>query len=142
MKQDAGFKASLTYQNQFILLDEFQDTNPSQFAIIKELTDYEKPLVMAVGDDDQAIYEFQGALSTNLSDFQNHYKANVISLTENYRSTQEILEFSHHIIEQASDRFADKELTAHKDNPPKSQIFRHEFLSSDMEYEFVADEIS
>ena len=142
LKQDAGFKASLTERYQFILLDEFQDTNPSQFAIIKELTDYEKPLVMAVGDDDQAIYEFQGALSTNLSDFQNHYKANVISLTENYRSTQEILDFSHHIIEQAPDRFADKELTAHKDNPPKSQIFRHEFLSSDMEYEFVADEIS
>ena len=141
LQTDAGFKATLSEQYQFILLDEFQDTNPSQFAIIKELTDYEKPMIMAVGDDDQAIYEFQGALSTNLTDFQRHYQANVISLVENYRSTQEILDFSHHIIAQADDRFADKELIAHKKNPSESQIYRHEFLSSDMEYAFIADKI-
>ena len=142
LKTDAGFKATLSERYQFIMLDEFQDTNPSQFAIIKELTDYEKPMIMAVGDDDQAIYEFQGALSTNLTDFQKHYNANVIALVENYRSTQEILDFSHKIIEQAPDRFADKELIAHKKALPKSQIYRHEFLSSDMEYAFVADEIA
>ena len=142
LKTDVGFKATLSERYQFIMLDEFQDTNPSQFQIIKELTDYEKPMVMAVGDDDQAIYEFQGALSTNLTDFQNHYGAEVIALTENYRSTQEILDFSRQIIQQASDRFADKELMAHKPDPKKSQIYRYEFLSSDMEYAWVADEIS
>ena len=142
LKTDAGFKATLSERYQFIMLDEFQDTNPSQFAIIKELTDYEKPLVMAVGDDDQAIYEFQGALSTNLTDYQAHYQAEVIALVENYRSTQEILDFSHEVIRQAPDRFADKELTAYKKNPEKSQIYRHEFLTSDMEYGFVAEEIT
>ena len=142
LQNDVGFKATLSERYQVVMLDEFQDTNPSQFAIIKELTDYEKPLVMAVGDDDQAIYEFQGALSTNLTDFQDHYSAEVIALTENYRSTQEILDFSHKIIEQAPDRFADKELTAHKDSPAKTQIFRHEFLSSDMEYSFIAEQIA
>lgn len=142
LKNDAGFKATLSERYQFIMLDEFQDTNPSQFSIIKELTDYEKPLIMAVGDDDQAIYEFQGALSTNLVDFQNHYTAHVIALTENYRSTQEILDFSRCIIAQAPDRFADKELTAHKKNPTVSAIERIEFLSSDMEYGFVADKIA
>ena len=142
IKNDAGFKATLSERYQYILLDEFQDTNPSQFMIIKELTDYEKPMIMAVGDDDQAIYEFQGALSTNLTDFQKHYSANVIPLIENYRSTQEILDFSRKIINQADDRFADKELTAHRGNPKKTQIYRHEFLSSDMEYGFVAEEIS
>ncbi len=142
LKTDAGFKATLSERYQFIMLDEFQDTNPSQFAIIKELTDYEKPLVMAVGDDDQAIYEFQGALSTNLTDFQKHYSANVIPLVENYRSTQEILDFSRKIINQATDRFADKELISHQEAPHESQIYRLEFLSSDMEYYFVADEIA
>ena len=142
LKNDSGFKATLSERYQFIMLDEFQDTNPSQFAIIKELTDYEKPMIMAVGDDDQAIYEFQGALSTNLSDFQEHYSAKVVSLSENYRSTQEILDFSRSIINQAPDRFADKNLTAHKKNPTNSQIYRHEFLSSDMEYQFIADEIA
>ena len=142
LHEDAGFRATLSERYQFIMLDEFQDTNPSQFAIIKELTDYEKPMVMAVGDDDQAIYEFQGALSTNLTDFQKHYSANVIPLVENYRSTQEILDFSRQIINQATDRFADKELTAHVESPSNSQIFRHEFLSSDMEYGFIAEQIS
>ena len=142
LKNDAGFKATLSEKYQFIMLDEFQDTNPSQFAIVKELTDYDKPLIMAVGDDDQAIYEFQGALSTNLTDFQKHYSAHVVPLVENYRSTQEILDFSRKIINEAPDRFADKELIAHKEAPKTSQIFRHEFLSSDMEYAFVADEIS
>ena len=142
LRNDAGFKATLAERYQFIMLDEFQDTNPSQFAIIKELTDYEKPMVMAVGDDDQAIYEFQGALSTNLTDFQAYYSAQVIPLVENYRSTQEILDFSREIINQAPDRFADKELIAHRGNPAKSQIRRHEFLSSDMEYGFIAEEIA
>lgn len=142
LHEDVGFKATLSERYQFIMLDEFQDTNPSQFAIIKELTDYEKPLIMAVGDDDQAIYEFQGALSTNLTDFQKHYEANVIPLVENYRSTQEILDFSRNVINQAPDRFADKELIAHKEAPLKSQIYRHEFLSSDMEYGFIAEQIA
>ena len=142
LKSDKGFKDTLSERYQFMMLDEFQDTNPSQFAIVKELTDYEKPLIMAVGDDDQAIYEFQGALSTNLVDFQRYYEAHVIPLVENYRSTQEILDFSRKIINQAPDRFADKELIAHKKSSAHSQIFRHEFLASDMEYGFVADEIA
>ncbi|MBR2994751.1 ATP-dependent helicase [Candidatus Saccharibacteria bacterium] len=142
LSSDKGFKLTLSERYQYILLDEFQDTNPSQFMIIKQLTDYEKPMIMAVGDDDQAIYEFQGALSTNLLDFQNYYNAEVIPLVENYRSTQEILDFSHEIINQAPDRFADKELFAHQDSPKDSQIYRYEFRSSDMEYNFVANKIS
>ena len=142
LHNDAGFKATMTERYQVIMLDEFQDTNPSQFAIIKELTDYEKPLIMAVGDDDQAIYEFQGALSTNMTDFKKYYNAEVITLTENYRSTQEILDFSRKVINQAPDRFTDKKLTAHKPAPKQTQISRHEFLTSEMEYAFVARQIA
>lgn len=142
LREDAGFKATLQEKYQFVMLDEFQDTNPSQLSIVKELTDYEKPMVMAVGDDDQAIYEFQGAQATNLTDFQEHYRAEVIALTENYRSTQEILDFAHEMIAQAPDRFADKELTAHQPAPEKSQIQRLEFRSSDAECGFVAREIA
>ncbi len=142
LKEDDGFRATLSEHYQFIMLDEFQDTNPAQFMIIKQLTDYEKPMIMAVGDDDQAIYEFQGALSTNLTDFQKHYTAEVIPLVENYRSTGEILDFSRKIINQAPDRFADKELIAHRPDPETSQIHRYEFLSSDMEFGFIADKIA
>lgn len=142
LKTDDGFRMTLQERYQFIMLDEFQDTNPSQFAIVKQLTDYEKPLIMAVGDDDQAIYEFQGALASNLTDFKKHFNAKVITLVQNYRSTQEILDFSHHIISQAIDRFADKELVANKKSPKMSQIFRYEFNSSDMEFGFIADEVA
>ncbi len=142
LSNDEGFRLTLSERFEYIMLDEFQDTNPSQFMIIKKLTDYEKPNIMAVGDDDQAIYEFQGALATNLTDFQEHYGAEVIPLTENYRSTQEILDFSREIINQAPDRFADKELVAHKEDLDSSEIHRYEFRSSDAEFSFIAKKIS
>lgn len=143
LQKDTAFRETLQERYQFIMLDEFQDTNPSQLAIVKQLTDYEKPMIMAVGDDDQAIYEFQGANATNLSDFQEHYEAHVVALTENYRSTQEILDYAKQVIDQAPDRFVgEKPLTAHLEGPKKSQIFRKEFLSSDQEYVFVADKIA
>ena len=143
LREDKGFKETLEERYQFIMLDEFQDTNPSQLTIVKHITDYEKPIIMAVGDDDQAIYEFQGANSTNLSDFQDYYGAHVVTLTENYRSTQEILDFSKQIIDQAPNRFVnDKPLCAHSPAPKKSQIHRLEFLSSDQEYTYIADKIT
>ena len=142
LESDDGFRLTLSERYQYIMLDEFQDTNPSQFAIVKAITDYERPMIMAVGDDDQAIYEFQGALSSNLRDFQEHYSSEVIPLVENYRSTQEILDFSREIINQAPDRFADKELIAHLDSPEHSQIYRYEFTSSDSEYGFIANEVN
>lgn len=144
LKTDTGFRLTVSEHYQFILLDEFQDTNPSQFEIIKQITDYEKPLIMAVGDDDQAIYEFQGASATSLTIFQEHYDAKTVTLVENYRSTQEILDFSREIINQINDgtRFGEKELHANKPAPDSSLISRHEFISSDAEYAFVAENIS
>ncbi len=155
LREDRGFRLSLSEIFQYILLDEFQDTNPSQFELIRLLTDYEKPMVMAVGDDDQAIYEFQGANASNLLDFQNHYGAEVVILRDNYRSTGEILDFSHHIAEQVEDSFAkhhgvDKVLRSMLDLGSKSRgasaddfsIERHEFLAANDEYYWLAREIS
>ncbi len=145
LKHDKGFRLTLTERFQYILLDEFQDTNPSQFELIKHLTDYDEPNVMAVGDDDQAIFEFQGADASNLLTFQQYYKAKVINLEENYRSNQEILDFSRKVADQIEDSFAkrqkvQKNLTAFKG--AGGTIERHEFLTSDSEYAFVADEIN
>lgn len=141
LKQNDGFRATLAERYQYVLLDEFQDTNPSQLAIVKAITDYEKPVIMAVGDDDQAIYEFQGALASNVSDYRDYYNAKVVKLVENYRSTQEILDFSRQVILQAPDRFEDKAL--HSNRPAgKTAIYRYEFNSSDAEYGFVADKIA
>jgi DNA helicase-2/ATP-dependent DNA helicase PcrA len=150
LREDRGFRLSLSERFQYILLDEFQDTNPSQFELIKLLTDYEAPVVMAVGDDDQAIFEFQGANASNLMDFQNYYQAKVVTLRDNYRSTGEILDFSHYIAKQVTDSFAkqhqvNKVLRSMTDlsqkEPTKNQISRHEFLTANHEYYWVAEEI-
>lgn len=149
LKSDEGFRLTLAEKFQYILLDEFQDTNPSQFELIKLLTKSSKnPDIMAVGDDDQAIFEFQGANASNLSNFKNYYSAHVINLTENYRSTPEILNFSRQIADQIPDSFAkkhgvEKNLRAMKSLPKNShlEISRHEFLAADAEYYWVANEI-
>ncbi|MBR3319691.1 ATP-dependent helicase [Candidatus Saccharibacteria bacterium] len=150
LKNDRGFRLTMSERYQYILLDEFQDTNPSQFEIIKLLTDYEEPNVMAVGDDDQAIFEFQGADASNLLTFQQHYNAKVINLEENYRSNQEILDFSRKLADQIDGSFVknpaiekqaiiSKNLKAFHGNG--ATIERHEFLTSDSEYAFVTQEI-
>ena len=154
LKKDKGFLATLSERYQYILLDEFQDTNPSQAELIYLLTDYENPIVMAVGDDDQAIFEFQGANASNFVDFQNHYDAKVVVLKDNYRSTAEILELSRHVANQLESSFAkahgiDKNLVSRCifDNESRRElsmpkIQRHEFLSSDGEYFWVAERIA
>ena len=148
LKTDRGFRLTLSERYQYLLLDEFQDTNPSEFEIVKLLTDYESPSIMAVGDDDQAIFEFQGASASNLLDFQNHYNAKVITLTDNYRSTSDILALSHRVANQITESFAkkhgiDKILTAMKNTRAgDTRISRHEFISSDAEYYWLADTIS
>lgn len=146
LKEDKAFRATLSERYQYILLDEFQDTNPSQAELVRLLTDYEKPIIMAVGDDDQAIFEFQGANASNFIDYQNHYGAKVITLKDNYRSTAEILKLSRCIADQLESSFAktrniDKNLVARR-NLEKGTIERHEFLSADGEYFYVAEKIA
>ena len=151
LREDNGFRLTLSEKFQYILLDEFQDTNPSQFELIKLLTDYDRPMIMAVGDDDQAIFEFQGANASNLLDFRNHYQANFINLRDNYRSTGEILSLSHQVAGQIDDSFAkhhqiDKSLRSisdltHTKSKP-SQIERHEFNEASAEYNWVAERVA
>ncbi len=144
LADDRGFRLTMSERYQYILLDEFQDTNPSQFQLVKHLTDYENPQVMAVGDDDQAICEFQGANASNLIDFQNYYKAKTIVLEENYRSTQDILDLSRHVADQIEDSFAKKHRINKKliAKTATGQIARHQFVSSDAEYAWVAQQIA
>lgn len=98
---DRGENLLRRYQEQYlyILVDEFQDTNGSQYALIKKLADFwEVPNLFIVGDDDQSIFEFQGARLHNISDFVEQYNPEVVILDENYRSTQEILDTAAKVI--------------------------------------------
>ncbi len=97
------------YQEQYLyfLVDEFQDTNGSQSAVLNQLTAFwYSPNVFVVGDDDQSIYRFQGANLRNIQDFVGRYAANleVVMLKENYRSTQNVLDASKAVIENNIER--------------------------------------
>ena len=88
------------YQNKFryVLIDEYQDTNPVQYEIAKLLSEGTGNL-FAVGDDDQSIYAFRGATIRNILEFEKDFPgARVIRLEQNYRSTQQILDVANAII--------------------------------------------
>lgn len=93
------------YQEQYlyVLVDEYQDTNGAQNELIERLMSYwgDSPNIFIVGDDDQAIYEFQGARIKNMLDFFQRYRREVllVQLQENYRSTQSILDVSKNLID-------------------------------------------
>src|SRR6187431_3287012 len=102
-----------TYQEKFlyILVDEYQDTSGTQNHIVQLLINYwEKPNVFVVGDDDQSIYRFQGANVENMINFADSYKKDLMTvvLTNNYRSTQPILDISKTLIDRNSERLVDK----------------------------------
>ncbi len=93
-----------TYQEQFlyVLVDEFQDTNGAQYDLLNQLLAYwPTPNVLIVGDDDQSIYEFQGARLEHLTDFQRRYREGLttVVLRQNYRSAQSILDVAARLIQ-------------------------------------------
>jgi DNA helicase-2/ATP-dependent DNA helicase PcrA len=93
-------KIRTKYQDYFkyILVDEFQDTNPAQYSLLKLLLPPSKN-ICAVGDDDQSIYKFRGADVTNILNFEKDFpEAKIIKLEQNYRSTQNILDVSGSVI--------------------------------------------
>ena len=85
---------------KFILVDEFQDTNIAQYELIKLLAPPEEdPNLTVTGDDSQSIYKFRGAAVSNILTFMEDYKkAKMVVLTDNYRSTQTILDHSYRLI--------------------------------------------
>jgi len=121
-----------TYAHKFehILVDEFQDTNYSQYAILRNLASLHKNLYV-VGDEDQSIYRWRGADYRNIDRFKTDFKnANVILLEQNYRSTQIILDSAMAVINHNPNR-TQKKLFTHADTGDKLRLIvaeddRHE----------------
>lgn len=109
LEENPGIQATFMEQYQFVLIDEFQDTNPAQMRLISLITTnndtIDEPNIMAVGDDDQAIYRFQGAELGNILGFIRTYPSTkLIVLEENYRSHQHILDAARGVIRQGQVR--------------------------------------
>lgn len=144
---------TLQEQYLYVMLDEFQDTNAAQLRLITLLTDNPvnegRPNIMAVGDDDQAIYAFQGAQYSNMLDFYHMFRdVQIVNLTENYRSHGDILYAAQHIASQIDTRLMQhfegmsKTLVASRTHMPQSKVTREEFSSDIAQNDWVATHVT
>lgn len=128
------------YQNRFkyILVDEYQDTNHSQYLIVKALSDKFQNICV-VGDDAQSIYAFRGANINNILNFQKDYdNVQMYRLEQNYRSTRNIVEAANSIIDKNKTKL-DKVVWTANDEGPKIVVNR--LLTDGEEGRFVAGSI-
>ncbi len=128
------------YQRKFryILIDEYQDTNPAQYEIIK-LLGAQHENVCVVGDDAQSIYSFRGATIQNILQFQKDYDdVKVVKLEQNYRSTQNIINVANEIISNNKGQIEKRLFT---DNAEGEKIKLVRTMTDNEEGKFVADTI-
>ena len=130
---------------KYIMVDEFQDTNWAQYELVKILAAPKNNLVV-VGDDDQAIYKFRGASISNIMQFKDDFsKAKEIVLTENYRSRQEILDYSYKFIQNNNPNRLEKKLNIDKTLLSKGEMASRIFADSAvkfMNFSTAAEEVS
>lgn len=152
MENDDELRFNLQERYQYVLVDEFQDTNKAQLRMLMALGDNpvheNRPNIMAVGDDDQAIYAFQGAEVSNMAAFSQMYDRPArITLDENFRSNANILKLSDTVASQIGDRLesiiedAHKQLTARKAYETKT-LKRLSFPSELAQYDWIAEQIA
>ncbi|WP_396188156.1 ATP-dependent helicase [Flavobacterium sp.] len=128
------------YQDRFryILVDEYQDTNHSQYLIVKALSDRFQNICV-VGDDAQSIYAFRGANINNILNFQKDYDGvQMYRLEQNYRSTRNIVEAANNVIDKNKTKLDKVVWTDNEDGPP---IKVHRSLTDSEEGRFVASTI-
>ena len=130
----------LYYQNKFnyILVDEYQDTNRSQFLLISMLSSATGNICV-VGDESQSIYGFRGADISNILNFEQEFpNAKIVKLEENYRSTQNILNAANEVIKNNKSKI-DKQLWTENEEGDKIE---YKTLNNEYEeVEYVVDEI-
>ena len=138
MKHNQMVRDRIQNYYQHLLVDEFQDTNPLQFDWIK-LFAGKHCNVTAVGDEDQSIYSWRGALAEHMMQFKHTFpNAKVIRLEQNYRCTQPILNAANAVIKNNSNRF---EKTLWTDRKGGNPIKLFEAASAEAEARYVVDNI-
>ena len=128
------------YQNRcrYLLVDEYQDTNPAQYELIHLLAKKHRNLCV-VGDDDQSIYKFRGATIENILSFESQFPdCKVIRLEQNYRSTKQILKAANSVIRNNQGR---KDKTLWTDLPEGDKIHWYRAADQNAEARFVAETV-
>jgi DNA helicase-2/ATP-dependent DNA helicase PcrA len=128
------------YNNKFryILVDEYQDTNSLQFALISHLTEKQQNIAV-VGDEDQSIYKWRGADISNILNFEKHFaNTKTIRLEQNYRSTQTILDVAGAVVKHNLQRKGKSLWTS---NPKGGRVGYYQALDAEAEARWVAGKI-
>lgn len=153
LQNNASMRADAQERFLYVLIDEFQDTNAAQLQLAHLIADHAasngRPNLMAVGDDDQSIYKFNGAELNNMLSFRTSYpETSLIVLTENYRSSQKILDTSSVIIQQINDRLVtrmpelQKDLIARNEPQTSGTIEHRSYATEEHELSGLADDIA
>ncbi len=149
LEKNEDLRRDIQEKYQYIQVDEFQDTNGAQMKLLNLITSdapENKPNICVVGDDDQAIYQFQGADISNILNFRKRYNdVKTVVLSKNYRSNQQIIDESRNVVLRADERlekrFEDITKNLVAENKNKGKVFLSSFLNKEEQFSFLVKEI-
>ena len=143
LKKQPGVRKQIHRIYPYICIDEFQDTNLSQYKILKYLVNPKTKNLFVVADDDQIIYQWNGANPKRLWTLRDDFGMEVIQLPENYRCPGEVVKLANKLINHNFDRFDGKgALTAHRQSSDSSVIKVNRFDTFSEEADWVAQDIA
>ena len=138
LQKNKQVRERLRKRYRYIMIDEYQDTNPTQFALISALVP-DEPNLCVVGDDDQSIYSWRGADPGNILGFKSRYpNAREVRLEQNYRCTANIINAAAGVIRHNKVR-AEKVLWT--ENPPGERLSEDEYYDGDLEGSMIAESL-
>ena len=138
LSENDDLRKEISHRYQYIMVDEYQDTNELQFQLLELLSSEHKNLCV-VGDDDQSIYGWRGANIRNILEFSSNFdKCKTVKLETNYRSTEPILKAANMLIEHNSTRLG-KKLNSHKGKGQEVKLLHS--LDESMEAKAIAHRI-
>jgi DNA helicase II / ATP-dependent DNA helicase PcrA len=149
LERNEDLRRDIQEKYLYIQVDEFQDTNGGQMKLLNLITSdtpENKPNICVVGDDDQAIYQFQGADISNILNFKKRYKdVKTVVLLKNYRSNQKIIDQSRDVVLRAEERLEEKFKEISKNlksgNNNDGNVILNSFLNKEEQFSFIVNEI-
>lgn len=127
---------------KYICVDEFQDTNLSQYHLLKHIVDSDTKNIFVVADDDQIIYQWNGASPERLEKIRQEFEMKLVQLPANYRCPPDVIQIANRLISHNTTRSADKQaLEARKASTAQSSIRVLAFATFDDEAQWIASDI-
>ncbi|KKZ10460.1 MAG: ATP-depentend DNA helicase [Candidatus Synechococcus spongiarum 15L] len=143
LSSHTGIRHQIQRVYPYVCVDEFQDTNLIQYEILRHLVNRKKNNLFVVADDDQVIYQWNGANPRRIWDLRQEFDMHLIQLPQNYRCPADVVDSANRLILNNLDRPVEKgELTAHKSRHDISSVTCQSFRNFDEEVEWVAVSIS